>query len=124
MHPAHDVEPLVVAVTHGRSERLLGDDVRQHDVVVGVHGAKALAIERGSVGGVGVAAAGVIGLHRLVGGREGHRLQLHVVGAEEVGKIELGGGALLHADRGVVQLHRRIHLQRLAHQEALAVDNN
>ena len=43
------------------------------------------------------------------------------MGAEEVREVELGGGALLHADRGAVELERRIHLQRLAHHEALAV---
>src|SRR5690606_12478688 len=28
--PTHDIEPTVVALTHRRAERLLGDDLRQH----------------------------------------------------------------------------------------------
>ena len=87
----------------------------------GVGEPQPLAGEAGGVGGVGVAAAGVVGLQRLVGGREGDGLELHLVGAEIVGEVQLGGGALLHADRGVAELERRIHLQRLAHHEALAV---
>ncbi len=90
-------------------------------MVVGLGEPQALGIEAGGVGGERVAAAGVVGLDRLVGARERHGLELHLVGAEIVREIELGGGALLHADGGVVELERRIHLQRLAHQEALAV---
>src|SRR5689334_1679090 len=36
VHPLDDVEPLVVAVAHERRERLLRDDLRQHDVVLGL----------------------------------------------------------------------------------------
>ena len=121
VRPLHDVEPLVVAVAHRRAERLLGDDLRQDDVVVGIGEPQPLAGETRGVGGVGVAAAGVVGLHRLGRGREGDGLELHLVGAEIVGEVELGGGALLHADRGVAEFERRIELERLAHHEALAV---
>ena len=44
-----------------------------------------------------------------------------MIGAEEVREIELAGRALLHADRRVVELERRAHLERFAHHEALAV---
>ena len=37
--PADDVAPLVVALADRRAERLLGDDLRQHDVVVRGRGA-------------------------------------------------------------------------------------
>ena len=74
------------------------------------------------VGGVGVAAAGFVRLDRFLAGRERHRFERHVVGAEIIGEIELRGGALLHADRGVVELQRRGDLERLAHHEALAVE--
>ena len=43
------------------------------------------------------------------------------MGAEEVGEVEFRRRSLLHADRGVAQFERRVHLQRLAHQKALAV---
>ena len=36
VHPLDDVEPLVVALADDRAERLLGDDLRQHDVIVRV----------------------------------------------------------------------------------------
>ncbi len=41
--------------------------------------------------------------------------------AEIIGEVQLGGGALLHADRGVIELQRRADLQRLVHHEALTV---
>ncbi len=45
-----------------------------------------------------------------------------MIGAEKVGEVELAGGALLHADRRIVELERRSHLERPAHHEALAVE--
>src|SRR5271169_3231753 len=35
VRPAHDVRPLGVTLTHRRTERLLGDNFRQHDVLAG-----------------------------------------------------------------------------------------
>ena len=80
-----------------------------------------LRIEARGVGGVGVAAAAVVGLGRLVVGREHDRFQLHVVGAEKVGEVEFGRRSLLDADRGAVELERRIDPELLAHHEALPV---
>src|SRR3954468_1633271 len=121
MGPLHDVEPLVVAVAHGRSERLLGDDFWQDDVVIDLGEPEPLAGKAGGVGGVGVAAAGVVGLDGFGCRRKRHSLELHLVGAEIVGEIQLGGGALLNANRGVAEFERRVELQRLPHQEALPV---
>ena len=90
-------------------------------MVVGVGQLEPLGIELRDVGGEHVAAAAVIGLDGLVRGGEGDDLVFHVVGAEIVGEIELGRGAGLRADRGAVELERRIDLERLAHHEALAV---
>ena len=120
--PADDVAPLVVAVADGRAKRLLGDDLRQNDVIVRVRGAQARGIEAGGIGREGIAAAGLIGLVGLVRGREGHRLVLHVVGPEVVGEVELGRGALLGADRLAVQLLGRGDAELLADHEALAVE--
>ena len=41
--------------------------------------------------------------------------------AEKVGEIEFGRGALLHADRGAVELQRAVDAEFLAHDESLAV---
>jgi len=38
--PLHDVEPAVVAVAHGGSQRLLGDDLGQDQVLVGLRRAR------------------------------------------------------------------------------------
>ena len=119
--PLHDVEPLIVAMAHHRPERLLRDHFRQHDVIGRVGELQALGIELGDVGGEDVAAAGFIGLDGFVGGAERDHLVLHVVALEVVGEVLLGRGAGLHADRRAVQFQRRIHLQRLLHQKALAV---
>src|SRR5215203_6755810 len=101
--PAHDVAPLVVAVAHGKGERLLRDDFGKYDVLVGVRCAVALGVEAGGVRGESVAASAVVSLEGLVRGREGDDLVLQVIGAEEVGEVELGRGALLRADRRAVE---------------------
>jgi len=44
-----------------------------------------------------------------------------MVGAEIVGEVELGGGALLHTDRRVIELKCGGDLERLMHHEALPV---
>ena len=119
--PAHDVFPGVVALAHGGRERLLGNDLRQHDVGARIGEQHARAVKPRRVGGIGIAAAGIVGLERLVHRGEGHGFQRHVICAEIIRQIELRGGALLHADRGVVELERRAHLEHLAHHKTLAV---
>ncbi len=60
--PAHDVGELIVAVAHDGTQRFLGDDLRQDDVV----------IRRGGVGGAGrVEARSVRGEHVAAAGEEG-----------------------------------------------------
>ena len=56
--PAHDVEPLVVALADHVAERLLADDLRQQHEVVLVGLRRAERRQRRAVGRVGVAAAG------------------------------------------------------------------
>ena len=80
-----------------------------------------VAAEARGVGGVDVAAAGEEGGADLVDLLDHHRLEGHLVGAEVVGEVELGGGAGLHADRGAVQLLGALHAELLRHHEALAV---
>jgi hypothetical protein len=78
--PAHDVLELVVAVAHDRSQRLLGDDLRQDDEVVGLGagvGAR-VAYEARGVGRVDVAAAGRRRLRTLVDLFDQHRLEGHL----------------------------------------------
>ncbi len=77
--------------------------------------------EAGRVGGVHVAGVGHVLLLGLGVGLDRHRLIGHVVHAEEVREVELGGGAGLDADRGAVQFLGRGHAQVLADHEALAV---
>ena len=122
MSPLHDVEPLIVAVTNGRTKRLLGNDLRQHDMIVGVGQAQPLACETRSVRRIGIAAARVVSFQRFVSGRKRDGLELHLVGAEVVREVELRRRALLYTHGGVIELQRRIHLQRLANQKALAVE--
>ena len=91
--PLDDVEPLVVALAHGRPERLLGDDLGQHDVVVRSRQRQADAVKAGLVGGVDVAAAGIIGGVDLFELLEDDRIVLDLVGLEIVGEVEFGRGA-------------------------------
>ena len=67
MNPLDDVEPLVVALTDNRTERLLGDDFRQNLVGAGIGQLEALRIKARLVGRVDVAASGVIGGDDLIG---------------------------------------------------------
>ena len=120
--PLDDVGPLLVALRHGWSQRLLGDDLGQDDVVVGVLGV--VLADRGQarrVGGQRVAAAGEEGGVHLGDVLDDDRLVLHVVGTEVVGEVELGRGAGLHADAGAGQLLGARHVELLRHHEALAV---
>src|SRR6476659_5995222 len=104
--PLDDVEPWVVAMTDERPEWFLRDDFGQNDVVVGIGQLELLRVELRHVGGEYVATARFVRLHGLVGGTERDHLVLHVVGAEEVGEIELGGGAGLGAYRRPIELQR------------------
>ena len=104
-----------------RSERLLRNDFGQYDVFGRVGELEALGVQLRDVGGEDIAAAGFIGLDGFVRGSERNHLVLHIVALEVVGEILLGRGPGLYADRRAVQFQRRIHLQRLLHQKALAV---
>src|SRR5688572_878400 len=120
--PLHDVEPAVVAVPHGRSERLFRDDFRQDDVLFGLRCTRgARRDETRVVGGVNVAAAGEVGVQHLFHLLNDDRLEVHLVRAEVVGEVELGRRAGLHADSGTVQLLRALHVELAMHHEALAV---
>ena len=77
--------------------------------------------QAGSVRGVRVAGVRQIFLLRLGVGLDRHRLVVHVVGAEIVGQVELGGGAGLDADRRAVEFGGGRHAHVLADHEALAV---
>ena len=90
-------------------------------VVVGVLVGRARGGEARGVGGVGVAGPGeelLVGLGVCL---DRHRLVADAVRLEEVGEVQLGGGAGLDADRGAVELGGRGDAELLRHHEALAV---
>src|SRR5215471_8348543 len=111
VRPAHDVGPLIVALPHRRAERLFRNDLRQNDVGARLGELLPLAIETGRIGGVGIAAARFVGFERVLAGGEGHGLEPHMIGTEEIGEVELAGRALLHADGSVVELERGTDLE-------------
>ncbi len=118
----HHVEPAVVAVAHGRPERLLRDHFRQDQVLVGLRRARGAHSDHARhVGGVDVAAPGEVGVQHLFQLFDDHRLEFHLVSAEVVGEVQFGGGAGLHADRRAVELLCAHDFQLLRHHEALAV---
>ena len=71
--PADDVEPFVTALAHHRAERLLGDYLGEHDMGVRVLEPDALGINAGLVGGVDVAAPGIVSGDHFVRFLERHR---------------------------------------------------
>ena len=111
----------IVALADRRTKRLLGDDLRQHDIGIRVGKLQPRGVEPRRIGGKRIATATIIGLDRFIDRREGHTFERHVILPEIIGEIKLGGGALLHADRGVVELERGIYFQRFAHHKSLAV---
>ena len=121
MRPFHDGEPLIVALPHHGTERFLGDDVGQDDVLVRFGELEPLGVKLGDVGGEYVATAAVIGREDLVQAGELDRRIGHVVGAEIVGHVELAGRSGLQAKGFAVELERRLHVERLADQESLPV---
>ena len=101
--PLHDQHPVVVALPHHRRQRLLGNDVRQDDVVTGLRQVEPQRIKLGHVGRQRVALAGIIGFENLIQLAELHLLVLDIVGVEIVGEVEFGRGAALHAHLAVVR---------------------
>ena len=109
-------------MAHHRSQRLLGDALGQDHLLAFVrelpraHAGKTRGVRR-----VRVAAARSVGLQQLVELVDQHRLEGHLVLAEIVREVELGGRAGLHADRGAVQLPGALDAALGRHHEALAV---
>ena len=105
-----------------RAQWLLGDDLRQDDVVVRVGGiGGAGRVETRRIGRKHVAATGEEGGARFLDLLDDDRLEGHLVGAEIVGEVELGRRAGLYTDRGAVQLLGALHAELLVHHEALAI---
>jgi len=90
-------------------------------VVAGDLELDALAGERADAGGVGVAAAGVIGGDGVVVLLEIGDGDLEVALQEPVGGVLLLGRAGSDADRGAVEIGRALGVGRLADDEGLAL---
>ena len=103
------------------AERLLGYDVGQRDVLLGRAELQQVRRERRDIGGVGVAAAGLVGAERFLGGREGGGLVFQVELAEVVGKVEFARRAPRDADQGSAKLRECGYAEALFHHETLAV---
>ena len=80
-----------------------------------------LRVEARGVGGEHVAASGAVGGDNLVRLLEGNDLILHVVGAEVVGDVKLGGRAGIGADTCSAEFRGVRDAERLRYHEALAV---
>ncbi len=120
-HPAHDGQPLVIAVTHDRAQRFLGNGFRQNHVVLRRGQLAALGEQLGLVGGQHVATTGFQRLGAFIGGVEGDRGVLEVVATEVVGNVQLGGGTGLDADGCTVEFLGTFDAQLVVNQEADAV---
>ena len=104
-----------------RAKRLLGDDLGQDDMRARVLEDRTLRRETRAVRRIDVAAVGGIVLARLGGVLDDHRLELHAVGTEEVGEVELGRRASLDPNRGAVEFLGALDAEILARDEALTV---
>ena len=108
-------------MTHHRAQGLLGDDGGQDHVIVGDLEHRLLGRQARGVRGPDVAAAGLVRRPDLVRTFHHHRGVAHVVGAEEITQVELGGGARDDADAGAIEVEPGLHAQVLTHHEALTV---
>ena len=119
--PFDDIEPVVVTLTDCRSQRFLGDDFREDDIIVGVGKLDAQGIQLGLIAGQNVAAACLQTLCSLVGGIENDGFECHLVLFEIAGQVHLGGRAGLNTDGGAVQLGCIFNPELLGNQKSLAV---
>src|SRR5207245_5819655 len=100
-------------------QRILGDDLGQDHVVVGIGRiGHARGEEAYAIAGVDVAAAGKECGTDLVDVLDDDGLEGHLGGAEIVGEIEFGGAAGRHADGRAVQLPGALYAELLWHHEA------
>src|SRR6195952_4501239 len=102
-NPANNGGPLFVTTCDDRAQWFFGDGFRQNDVVFRRSQLGALCVELRFVGGQYVATTRFQRLGAFVGGVEGDRRVLQVVGAEVVGHVQLGSGTGLNADGRAVQ---------------------
>ena len=121
MHPAHKREPLLVAAPHPRTERLFRNHIGQQHVLVGVFEFETVGDKLRAVCGVDVATFGFIALAGFVGIGERDDLQRDLVGAGEVGEVQLVGRALANANGRAIQFFAGLDAGRLAHHESLSV---
>src|SRR5581483_9487009 len=97
--PARDMRPLRIALANDGADRLLRDRLGKNHMLVAVLERKAARGERAAIVRPGIAAPGLIGVPRLVELGERDDLVIELMGAEEIGDIELGRSALGDADR-------------------------
>ena len=121
MHPPHDGEPLRIPLTHGWSERFLGNDLRQDQVVARSSLLHANRVECRHIACNSVATASQIGLHALVEVFESKRPVGHPCGLEPTGEIELARRVGADADGLAVEVFRRFCAERCHHHEALSI---
>ena len=108
-------------MTDQRAKRLFGDDLGQDDPVRCIlKGCTAGSKTRG-VRGVDVASTGKQLLQSFCVGLDRHGLVAHGVDAEEVGQVQLGGGAGLNADSCAIKLFGRGHAELTGSHKALTV---
>ena len=119
--PAHDVEPDLIGVTHRRAQGLLGDDLREYAVGVGLAHLGAQGVELGVVAGDGIALAGQVGCLGGVGVFDQDQFQLHPVAGEKGLGVARAGAVLDGADRLAAQLHGTEDVGAARDHEALAV---
>ena len=108
-------------MAHHRAERLFGDDFGQDDVIGRIGEGRARGGQPRGIRRIGIAGASQILLLALGIAVDVDRLEVHVVGAEVIGKVQRRGGAGLNTDRSAVQLLGRADAKRARHHEALTV---
>ena len=110
------------SLANRRRQGLFRDEFRQDHVLVGLRcGIHANGRERRCVGAERVATTGKVSSDHLLVLIESDRAQLHFVGSEEIGEVQLVGGSDLHAHGRAGQRQRAARAETLRHQEALAV---
>ena len=121
MSPLHDVEPLIIALTHRRPQRLFGNYFRQRHGLIGFGQFDAQGVKLRQIRGQHITAACFQPLHRLLRGIKHNSAVTDAVAAEIIGHVQLGGGTRLNTDGSTIQLLGAADAQVFVDQKALAV---
>jgi len=90
VNPADNVRPLIVTLTNGGTQWLLGNNFRKDFMIVGIRESGTRCCQPGGISCVNVTTAGQIGGACFRVFLDSHRFIAHFVSTEEVSQVQFG----------------------------------